>query len=171
MCQSADCQLFAANGGDKENFDLNNNGGGGALLPSINCHCMLNRRTRRRHPATVQTPGRLEVGEVVLEPLVSNRMEGSIDDMQQQSDWNHNSWKANNCYFSNNGYQPLKPYRFDVVEENLACGKENQEQRQQNVSNRNSQGNSHQRNGSNQNQQPSGGWKYNYMSSSSTKMI
>ena len=28
---------------------------------------------RRRHPATVQTPGRLEVGEVVLEPLVSNR--------------------------------------------------------------------------------------------------
>ena len=81
MCQSADCQLFTANGGDKENFDVNNNGGGAALLPSTNCHCMLNRRTRRRHPATVQTPGRLEVGEVILEPLVSNRLEGSLDEM------------------------------------------------------------------------------------------
>jgi hypothetical protein len=169
MCQSADCQLFAANGGDKENFDVNNNGGGpgggGALLPSTNCHCMLNRRTRRRHPATVQTPGRLEVGEVILEPLVSNRLEGSIDDMQ--SHWNsHNLCKSNNSYFSNS-YQPLKPYRFDVVEENLAGGggqhgggKENNHS----TNNSNNSSNSHQQ------QQGGTGWKYTYMSSS-TKMI
>jgi hypothetical protein len=57
-------------------------------------------------------------------------------------------------------------FRFDVVEENLACGKENQQQR----ANISSHGNSHQRANQQQNQ-PSGGWKYNYMSSSSTKMI
>lgn len=144
MCQSADCQLFAANGVDKENFDVNNNSGtgGGLVQASTSCHCMANRRTRRRHPATVQTPGRLEVGEVILEPLVSNRLEGSIECV---SDWNENVWKQNNSFFSNN-HQPLKPYRFDVIEENLL-------------------GHS-----GNSNNSSSGPWKYNYMSSS-TKMI
>lgn len=172
MCQSADCQLFTANGGDKENFDVNNNGGGGgaALLPSTNCHCMLNRRTRRRHPATVQTPGRLEVGEVILEPLVSNRLEGSLDEMCGV-DWTPSisckgsqNWTPStttNSYFSNS-YQPLKPYRFDVVEENLARsggGKENGGHTNTNLG-YNSNGSNGQNNSSN-----GSGWKYTYMSS------
>jgi len=81
MCPSSSCQMSVM---DKENCDWNNNPLGGS------CQCSANRRTRRRHPATIQTPGRLEVGEVLLEPLVSNRLdEGRLD-----RDWNLNNYKA-----------------------------------------------------------------------------
>lgn len=89
MCSSSACQ-HQVSIMDKENCDWNNNSSSMDVSMSSSCQCTLNRRTRRRHPATIQTPGRLEVGEVLLEPLVSNR----LDESRLERDWNLNYYKA-----------------------------------------------------------------------------
>jgi len=136
MCQSADCQL---SGMDKENWDWNNNNNSNNMQ-SV-CHCMMNRRVRRRHPATIQTPGRLEVGEVILEPLVSNRLEDNSG--AEDRGWSDSLWKPS-YLSSNTANQSLqsKQQRFDVLSENL-------------VSSGGGGG---------------GGWKPNYSSTSSSKL-
>lgn len=129
MCQSADCQFTGDV--DKENWDWNNNSSGGGGGPSQSmCPCLQNRRIRRRHPATIQTPGRMEVGEVVLEPLVSNRLEGDPSQSEGRT-WNENFWKSSNNSFSNNFSNNSsylhpntssfhnKPQRFEVLGENF----------------------------------------------------
>lgn len=71
MCQTGNCTLAGAWGdNNKENWDWNNNSSNSSSNSA--CQCMLQRRVRRRHPATIQTPGREEVGDVQLEPLVSS---------------------------------------------------------------------------------------------------
>lgn len=121
MCQSADCQQF---GVDKENWDWNNN----AAVSSPVCQCSAQlRRTRRRHPATIQTPGRLEVGEVFLEPLVSNRLEDSpgLEREGVKSNWNLNYSKQQqqqqtSYLFTTQPVQSLNTkQRFDVLGENF----------------------------------------------------
>jgi len=59
--------------------------------PRPTCSCMSgDRRIRRRHPATVQTPGRsLDEGDL-MEPLVSNRLTGERVSFESVRDFNDN---------------------------------------------------------------------------------
>lgn len=54
------------------------------------CSCLGDRRVRRRHPATVQTPGRSLVEGEVMEPLVSNRLQGERLSFESSRDFNDN---------------------------------------------------------------------------------
>merc|ERR1719412_1162962 len=115
MCQS-DCGTV-----DKENWDWNNNAA--SFSAHSHCQCMLGRRTRRRHPATIQTPGRLEVGEVFLEPLVSNRLDdhqGGVRMEDKNLNLNYNCSKENSGGgggYLNHSLQSFqnKQQRFDVL--------------------------------------------------------
>jgi len=80
--------------------DSNNNSSmaGGFLVsqgwgePRAYCPCMVgDRRVRRRHPATVQTPGRSLAEGEVMEPLVSNRISGErLSGLDSTRDFNDN---------------------------------------------------------------------------------
>lgn len=115
MCQS-DCGTV-----DKENWDWNNNAS--TFSAHSHCQCMLARRTRRRHPATIQTPGRLEVGEVFLEPLVSNRLDENQGGVRMREEdknlnFNYNCSKENGGGgYLNHSLQSFqnKQQRFDVL--------------------------------------------------------
>jgi len=90
----AECEL--------KKHENNNRGSQGAMAggflasqgwgdPRPTCSCMSgDRRIRRRHPATVQTPGRsLDEGDL-MEPLVSNRLAGERVSFEPVRDFNDN---------------------------------------------------------------------------------
>jgi len=55
------------------------------------CSCMTgDRRVRRRHPATVQTPGRSLAEGEVMEPLVTHRLAGERLTFNSARDFNDN---------------------------------------------------------------------------------
>jgi len=59
--------------------------------PRAFCPCMTgDRRIRRRHPATVQTPGRSLAEGEVMEPLVTNRLQGERVGSEPMRDYNDN---------------------------------------------------------------------------------
>lgn len=83
--------------GDSNNNSSSSNMAGGFLVsqgwgePRAYCPCMVgDRRIRRRHPATVQTPGRSLAEGDVMEPLVSNRLSGERLSGEPSRDFNDN---------------------------------------------------------------------------------
>lgn len=59
--------------------------------PRPACSCMAgDRRVRRRHPATVQTPGRTLAEGEVMEPLVTHRLAGERLTFNSARDFNDN---------------------------------------------------------------------------------
>jgi len=141
MCQSSDCQQQQQFGldclsADKENWDWNNNNNNNSNMSAVAdvsplCQCSAQRRTRRRHPATIQTPGRLEVGDVFLEPLVSNRLEDSPGQDRAsghvKANWNLNNYskqqQQQTSYLFATQQPPVQSLntkqRFEVLGENF----------------------------------------------------
>jgi hypothetical protein len=97
---SAECELKNHENNNRGSHHHNQQQGamaGGFLAsqgwadPRPTCSCMSgDRRIRRRHPATVQTPGRsLNEGDL-MEPLVSNRLTGERVSFEPVRDFNDN---------------------------------------------------------------------------------
>jgi len=138
----ADCEL--KNHGEEGNNSNNNNNrsqgmAGGFLAsqgwadPRPTCSCMSgDRRIRRRHPATVQTPGRSLVEGDLMEPLVSNRLTGERVSFEPVRDFNDNfSCDQEKFYdvqfamdFSHLRTTP-SPQRFGGLDESARSGGEN----------------------------------------------
>lgn len=108
MCHTSESESVSAEGvicnlamdyQMKENMGVQGDGNNNNFYSSYNniqpfCPCMSGeKRIRRRHPATVQTPGRQMVEQAVMEPLVTNpdsRLESNFDSGYR--DCNDNAW-------------------------------------------------------------------------------
>jgi len=133
-----DCEL--KNHDNTNNNSNGNQGMAGGFLASQGwgdqrptCSCMSgDRRIRRRHPATVQTPGRSLVEGDLMEPLVSNRLTGERVSFEPVRDFNDNfSCDPEKFYdaqfamdFSHLRTSP-SPQRFGGLDESARSGGEN----------------------------------------------
>jgi len=142
---SLDCQLkndSNSNSNNHNNSQQQQQQGGmaGGFLasqgwadPRPTCPCMAgDRRVRRRHPATVQTPGRSLAEGDLMEPLVSSRLTGERVSFEPVRDFNDNfSCDQEKFYevqfamdFSHLRTTP-SPQRFGGLDESARPGGEN----------------------------------------------